>query len=75
MPEGKVAVRRAALAELRVALAGIRCAVQLLVRDAAPPAAKPLGWAILRAVTRGERAVARLEADVTPQQPPSRSPP
>lgn len=72
MPEGTVAMRRAALAELRAALAAIRCAVQLLLRDAAPPA-KPVGLAILRAVTRGERAVGRLGAEVTPSGPPSRS--
>ena len=71
MPEGKVALRRAALAELRAALAAIRCAVQLLVHDAAPPA-KPLGLAILRAVTRGERAVERLGDELSPPAPPSR---
>jgi hypothetical protein len=74
MPEEAVALHRAALAELRAALAAIRCAVQLLVHDVAPPA-KPLGLAILRAVTRGERAVARLEQEVSPPPPPNRSSP
>jgi hypothetical protein len=74
MPEGQTALRRAAVAELRVALAAIRCAVQLLVHDVAPPA-KPLGLAILRAVTRGERAVERLDDAVNAPEPPSRSSP
>jgi nitrogen-specific signal transduction histidine kinase len=73
MPDGRAATRRAALAELRAALAGIRCAVQLLVRDVPPCAGKPLGWAILRAVSRGERALGRLEGDVRPRRPPSHS--
>jgi hypothetical protein len=74
MPDGAAALRRAALGEVRTALAAIRCAVQLLVRDAAPPA-KPLGLAILRAVTRGERAVRRLEEEVSSSGPPSHSSP
>jgi hypothetical protein len=48
--------------------------VQLLLRDAPPPA-KPVGLAILRAVTRGERAAQRLGPDVTPPEPPSHSSP
>lgn len=61
MPFGDAATRRAALADLRVAFVGIRCAARLIARGSPTAAERSLAWSIMRAAARGERAVARLE--------------
>jgi len=68
MPPQEAATKYAALAELRSAFAGIRCAAELIARNARFSHERSLAWTIAKSAARGERAVARIESVVRRQR-------
>jgi nitrogen-specific signal transduction histidine kinase len=60
MPGTAAAVRKAAVAELRSVLAGLRCAATLLRTTEGRASARGLATVLERAAARGERALERL---------------